>query len=178
MVKQHLRKMVVSGDHIVAPESGPPWIVLWDTAMRVDGNWSVVRAPNEANALERAAHFVKLGFVVFAIRDPSGTVVMNADDIARRFGPTEQKGPNGDSVADLRTVERMAHAILWSFVEKHQAAPGRMLAAATLHDLLAPHGVTRAEFERGVSFAKERGWLNVADGMLTLTQPGFAAATT
>jgi hypothetical protein len=177
MAKQHLRKMVVSGDHIVAPDSGPPWTVLWDTATRADGNWSIVRTPNEATALERAAHFVKLGFVVSAIRDPSGTVVMNAGDIARRFGPSEDKGPNGGPAANMPTPEDSAHAILRGFVEKHQATPGRMLAAATLRDLLAPNGVSRIEFERGVSFAKDHGWLNVADGVLTLTQPGYAAAT-
>jgi hypothetical protein len=176
MAKQHLRKMVVTGDHLVAPDGGPPWTVLWDTAAKADGNWSIVRTPNEATALERAAHFVKLGFVVHVIRDPSGAIVLNAREIARRFGPAEDKAPGGSPAASLPTAEESAHEILRGFVEKHHATPGRMLAATTLQAFLAPSGVTRIEFERAVNFAKDHGWLSVADGILTLTQAGYAAA--
>jgi hypothetical protein len=177
MAKQHLRKMVVTGDHLVAPDGGPPWTVLWDTAAKADGNWSIVRTPNEATALERAAHFVKLGFVVHVIKDPSGTIVLNAREIARRFGPTEDKASAGNPAANMPTAEESAHEILRGFVEKHLATPGRMLAAATLQAPLTANGVSRMEFERAVSFAKEHGWLSVADGVLTLTQAGYAAAT-
>jgi len=177
MAKQHLRKMVVSGDHLVAPDNGPPWTVLWDTAARGDGNWSTVRTPNEASALERAAHFMKLGFVVHAIKDPSGTVVLNAGELARRFAPADDTAPGSKPTVSMPTAEQSAHEILRGFVEKHQATPGRMLAAATLQAFLSPAGVTRMEFERAVSFAKEHGWLSVADGVLTLTQAGYAVAT-
>src|SRR6185437_6771283 len=87
------RKMIVRGDHLEAPETGPPWIVLWDTAARADDDWSTVRTQSESSALERAAHFVKLGFIVHAIKDPTGAVVMNAAEIAARFGAVEAPKP-------------------------------------------------------------------------------------
>jgi hypothetical protein len=176
MAKQHLRKMVVTGDHLVAADGGPPWTVLWDTAPRHDGNWSTVRTPNEATALERAAHFVKLGFVVHAIKDPAGSIAMDASEIARRFRIVEDNAPDGSPAPSMPTCEQSAHEILRGFVEKHQAKPGRMLAAATLRAFLSPSGVTRMEFEHAVSFAKDHGWLSVDDGVLTLTQAGYAAA--
>ena len=81
---QHYRKMVVTGDHL-NPAKSPPWTVIWDTVARADGCWSEHRSQNEATALEQAAHFVKLGFVVHEIRDPSGVVTMDAEAIEARF---------------------------------------------------------------------------------------------
>jgi len=135
-----------------------------------------VRTSNEMTALERAAHFVKLGFVVHAIKDPSGTTIMNAGEIKRRFSPAEDKALDGESPASSATTEQSAQDILRGFVDDYKATPGRMLAAATLHALLSPHGVTRIQFDRAVGYAKDHGWLSVADGVLTLTQAGYAAA--
>jgi hypothetical protein len=126
--------------------------------------------------MERAAHFVKLGFIVHAIKDPSGTIVMNAGEIARRFARNERRPPGGGSFASPQTAEQSARDILRGFVDDYKAAPGRMLAAATLHALLSPHGITRLQFDQAVGFAKEHGWLNVSDGVLTLTPAGHAAA--
>ncbi len=177
MAKQHLRKMVVTGDHLVAPDGGPPWTVLWDTAAKADGNWSIVRTPNEATALERAAHFVKLGFVVHVIKDPSGAIVLNAREIARRFGPAEDKATAGDPAANMPTAEEFGAR---NSARLRREASGDARAHARSGDAPAPlaaNGVSRMEFERAVSFAKEHGWLSVADGVLTLTQAGYAAAT-
>lgn len=173
---QHYRKMIVHGDHLEAADSGSPWTVLWDTVVRADGRWSTVRAQTEAAALERAAHFVKLGFVVHAIKNPSGAVVMDARAIDARFAPQDAPSRAG-SDRPVPSAEQSARDILRGFVDDHQAMPGRMLAAATLHALLSPHGVSQAEFARAVSYAKDHGWLSVGDGILTLTQAGYAAAT-
>ena len=43
--------------------------------------------PEIRNGLERAEHFLKLGFWVHAIKDPLGAVVMNQQAIASHFGP-------------------------------------------------------------------------------------------
>jgi hypothetical protein len=175
------RQIVVRGDHVGAPETGPPWTVLWDTTRRTDGHWSTAHAKSEAEALERAAHFVRLGFVVHAIKNPSGAVVMNAEDIAGRFGPTRatppRPAPEGEVRRAARSAEQSARDILRGFVEDHRATPGRMLAAAALQALPAQQGVSPAEFERAVGYAKDHGWLGVADGMLTLTQRGYTEAT-
>ena len=84
MVPKPRKKMIVSGDHI-EPDSGPCWSILWDTTLRAEGRWSTAEAKNEAAALERAAHFLKLGFAVHAINDPSGAMVMDAPAIVDRL---------------------------------------------------------------------------------------------
>jgi len=172
---QHYRKMVVHSDHLEAADTGPPWIVLWDTVARADGQWSTVRARTEAGALERAAHFVKLGFVVHEIKDPSGAVVMNAGAIAERFAAKEPARSSRESERPAPTAEQSAREILRGFVEEHRAVPGRMLATSALHALL--QGVGPTEFKLAVSFAKDHGWLSVGDGTLTLTHAGFTVAS-
>lgn len=170
------RQIVVRGDHVGALEKDPPWIVLWDTTRRTDGHWSTTHARTEAEALERAARFVRLGFIVHAIRNPSGIVVMDADDLAHRFSPTKDAPPPARE-RSVRSAEQSARDILRSFVEDYQATPGRMLAAATFQALPSQQGVSPAEFECAVSYAEEHRWLSAAQGMLTLTQAGYAEAT-
>jgi hypothetical protein len=144
--------------------------------VRADGQWSTVRAPSEATALERAARFVKLGFVVHAIKDPAGTVVMDSGAIAERFAAKEPARPPRDSGRPTPTAEQSARDILRGFVEEHQAVAGRVLAASALHALLSPQGVGPSEFKLAVSFARDHGWLSVGDGTLTLTQAGYTVA--
>jgi len=78
------KKMLVSGDHI-ASDTGERWSILWDTTSRPRGRWSSAEARTEAEALERAAHFRKLGFAVHAINDPTGATVMDAAGIRARL---------------------------------------------------------------------------------------------
>lgn len=63
------------------------WTVRWDVKRR-DGSdcWCTALAQTEAGALERAQHFIRLGFVVYAIRDPQGGVFMDEAHLAERFG--------------------------------------------------------------------------------------------
>jgi len=89
---KRLKKMIVSGDHIV-PDVGRPWTVLWDTSLRPEGRWSTAEAKSEAAALERAAHFRKLGFTVRAINDPSGVTVMDAAAIVSRLTRATDEEP-------------------------------------------------------------------------------------
>ena len=173
------RQIVVRGGSVGAPETGAPWIVLWDTTRRTGGHWSTAHAGSEAEALERAAHFVRLGFAVHAIKNPSGVVVMNAEDVAARFGPTRappRPTPESEVQHEPHSAEQSAREILRRFVEVHRATPGRMLTAAALQALPVQQGMSPAEFERAVGYAKDHGWLRVADGMLTLTQRGYAEA--
>ena len=165
----HYRKMVVHAGHLEASPQGPSWIVLWDTTKRPDGNWSTVRTDSEASALERAAHFVKLGFVVHAVKDPSGSVVMDAASVACRFGEAKS--------APTLSDEDVAGALIRGFVDGRQVMPGQMLGMSTLRSRLLPKGHSHDDFERAVSFARDHGWVSVADGILTLTQAGYAVAT-
>jgi hypothetical protein len=101
---------------------------------------------------------------------------MNAAEIAARFGVTEAPKPRrSDSAAP--SAEKSAHDILRGFVEDFRAMPGRMLAASAVHALLAPQGVSPAEFSAAVNYAEEHGWLKTANESLTLTQAGYAIAT-
>ena len=87
-----LKKMVVSGDH-VASDTGLRWSVLWDTAGCPEGRWSRAEAKTETEALERAAHFQRLGFAVHAINDPSGAMVMDSAAIDARLHPRPEEPP-------------------------------------------------------------------------------------
>ncbi len=108
---QYTHKAIIYGAPLAPPEQGPPWTVLWDTTARADGHWSTVHASSEAAALERAAHFVRLGFIVHAITNPSGIVVIDAEDIAHRFGPT-RKAPPPVPEREMSSAEQTAGDIL------------------------------------------------------------------
>jgi hypothetical protein len=175
------RKMMVSGDHIGPFDKGPPWCVLWDTTARTEGEWSIADAQSEATALERAAHFLRLGFAVHAIKDPSGIVVMDASAIVDRLHPTadEPVPPAHQRLSDTPerpSAEQSGRQLLRTFVDGYKATPGRMLAAVSLSALLLEHGMRPPEFERAVRYAKSHDWLIVADGTLTLTPVGYAIA--
>jgi len=174
---KHYRKMIVHGDHLEAPDSGPPWTVLWDTKAPANGEWSAAKAGSEQAALERAAHFVKLGFVVHAIKDPTGAVFMDQSAISGRFAAAEEKPRRRPSERSTPSAEQAARTILRGFVEEYRATPGRVLNASVLLALMAAQGVGPAELERAVSYAEEHGWLGVAADTLTLTQAGYTTAT-
>ena len=177
------RKMMVSGDHIGLFHKGPPWCVLWDTTARTEGEWSAADAKSEATALERAAHFLRLGFAVHAIKDPSGIVVMDASAIVDRLAPTpDEPAPPADErpsgTSERPSAEQSGRQLLRKFVDGYKATPGRMLAAVSLGALLSEQGMRPPEFARAVKYAKSHDWLIVADGTLTLTQEGYAIART
>jgi hypothetical protein len=177
---KHYRRMIVHGDHLEALDVGPPWTVLWDTTTPASGVWSVARAVSEHDALERAAHFIKLGFVVHAIKDPAGAVFMDHGAVTSRFAATEERprrrgaahaAPPAAPGAD-DTVRR----VLRGLVEDLGGKPGRAVSTAVLLALLATQGIDRATFDEAVSHAESQGWLGVATDTLTLTSAGYAAA--
>jgi hypothetical protein len=79
----------------VPPKANEEWIVWWDIH-KTTGGWSRATALTEAGALEQAQRFIKLGFFVYAIRDPSGAVYMGEEEIVTRFAavrPVTEKEP-------------------------------------------------------------------------------------
>lgn len=63
------------------------WTIWWDTQRRPGtGRWNTAAAPTEAGAVERALHFLKLGFFVHAIRNPDGSVFMDEAQINAHGG--------------------------------------------------------------------------------------------
>jgi hypothetical protein len=62
------------------------WTVTWDTS-RQSALFNTAYQKTEAEATDCAKRFLRLGFVVYSIRDPSGTEVMDETAIATRFKP-------------------------------------------------------------------------------------------
>jgi len=174
---KHYRKMIVHGDHLETPDGGPPWTVLWETKTPPDDRWSMARADTEHAAVERAAHFLKLGFVVHAIKDPTGTVFMDRGQITQRFGASEDRPRARTREHVAPTAEQIARQLLRSAIEEFQAGPGRALNLSVLRALASSGGVGPAEFERAMNFASEQGWIGLGAETLTLTPAGHAAAT-
>jgi hypothetical protein len=170
----YLRKQVVNADHFEAA-SGPPWTVHWETEARGDNHWNTVRTQTEAGALDCAAHFLKLGFVVHAIKDPFGTIVMDASSIKARYAPNTGAA-RGLPERRRTEPEYVARAMLRNFAEDRQPIPDLMVAAAALQTRLSALSLTAMEFDHGLSFAVGRGWLTVGEGLLTLTREGCVVA--
>jgi len=174
---KHYRKMIVHGDHLEAPDGGPPWTVLWETKAPADDRWSVARAETEHAAVERAAHFLKLGFVVHAIKDPTGVVFMEQGEISRRLGVTEGRPRTRAREHAAPTAAQAARQLLRGAIEELQAKPGRTLSLSVLRALASSAGIGPAEFERAVSHAADQGWLETGSETLTLTTEGYTAAS-
>ncbi len=171
------RKMIAHGDHLEAPDTGPPWTVLWHTKPPSDGRWSAATATSEQAAIERAAHFMKLGFVVHAIQDPSGAIAMDQAQMGARFGAAQEDPAKRRPKRGLPSAELVARAILRRIIDKFAGTPGRVLNASVLHALSSPEDASQAEAERALSYAIDRGWLTLEGEMLTLTSAGYAAAS-
>jgi hypothetical protein len=60
------------------------WIVTWDTS-RKPATFNTSYQKGEAEAIDCARKFLKLGFVVYSIKDPHGSEIMDEASIAERF---------------------------------------------------------------------------------------------
>jgi hypothetical protein len=62
------------------------WTIWWDMHRHsAKEGWSRAMEETEAQAVERAQRFLKLGFVVYEIRNPEGALFMDEAQIARRL---------------------------------------------------------------------------------------------
>jgi hypothetical protein len=69
-----------------AAEVTAPWTIWWDMHRRTGtAGWSRATEPTQDEALQRSERFLKLGFVVYAIRDPNGALFMDEAQITERF---------------------------------------------------------------------------------------------
>lgn len=75
--------------HVLAPEpdTGERWSVIWDITRKseTEGRNTALEKV-EAAALDRAKHMLSLGFVVYEIRAPSGSVFLEEAGIKQRLG--------------------------------------------------------------------------------------------
>jgi hypothetical protein len=62
------------------------WTIWWDMHRRAGAKgWSRATEPTQDEALQRTERFLKLGFVVYEIRDPAGATFMDEAQITERF---------------------------------------------------------------------------------------------
>jgi hypothetical protein len=88
-------------DQILSSETS--WSVFWDTRSSSDpARQNVALAGSEAEAMERTAHFLKLGFFVLCVKAPSGAVLMDKRDIADRFKHILPRPPSASEVERYR----------------------------------------------------------------------------
>jgi hypothetical protein len=68
-------------------DNGERWSVVWDTARKpgTDGRNTALEK-FESGALERARHMLRMGFIVYEIRQPSGTIFLEEEGVRERLG--------------------------------------------------------------------------------------------
>lgn len=80
-----------SWQHLSASEGddGKRWYIIWDTARRPEGdgrNTAVEKL--QSAALDRARHLLRMGFVVYEIREPSGALFLDESALLTQFAET------------------------------------------------------------------------------------------
>lgn len=69
-----------------ASEAKAQWTVSWDTARHAD-TFNTSCHKSEEEAIASARRFLRLGFVVYSIRDPSGIEKMDEPAINQQLAP-------------------------------------------------------------------------------------------
>lgn len=76
-----------------ADEARMGWTIWWDMHRRAGSEgWSRAVESSQDQALERAERFLKLGFVVYAIRSPRGEIVMDETQIVDHVAARDHLG--------------------------------------------------------------------------------------
>jgi hypothetical protein len=82
-------KASLSWQHLSARtlDTGERWSVIWDTKRKpgADGRNTAVEKVETA-ALDRARHILRMGFIVYEIRGPSGSLFLEEAGIRARLG--------------------------------------------------------------------------------------------
>ena len=68
-------------------DAGARWTIIWDTKRRpeIDSRNTAVEK-FETAALDRARHLLRMGFIVYEIREPQGAVFLEEAAIKQRLG--------------------------------------------------------------------------------------------
>ena len=68
------------------PEPTPSWTVIWNTSRHADASNKAQHMTEEA-AIDCARRFLRLGFIVYSIKDASGVETMNEATINKQLKP-------------------------------------------------------------------------------------------
>jgi hypothetical protein len=74
--------------HLSVSESddGKRWRIIWDTVRRAEDEVrSTAVEKTKSAALDRAHHMLRMGFIVYEIRDPSGAVFFDEPTVRAQF---------------------------------------------------------------------------------------------
>jgi hypothetical protein len=74
---------------LVPPEAdtGERWIVIWDTRERPSiGSRNKAVEKSESDAVERVRRFLSMGFFVYELRGPSGSILLDETGIKQQIG--------------------------------------------------------------------------------------------
>jgi hypothetical protein len=63
------------------------WTVIWDTRRQPDA-FNTAHHKAQEDAVDCAKRFLRLGFLVYSIRDPDGVEIMDEAAIGERLKPT------------------------------------------------------------------------------------------
>lgn len=89
-------------------DSGERWTVIWDTTRITESDaHNKAVEQYESAALDRAKHLLRMGFIVYEIRDPAGAVFLAEDEIKRRVGAEP-----GSEAAAARLPPRDTHGVI------------------------------------------------------------------
>jgi hypothetical protein len=74
-------------------DDGKRWRIIWDTTRRMaDEVRSTAAEKTKGAALDRARHMLRMGFIVYEIRDPSGAIFLDEPAMRAEFGKAELEG--------------------------------------------------------------------------------------
>lgn len=77
------------------PDVDTRWTIIWDTKRNPEAAGRNTAAErSETSALDRARHILRMGFVVYEVRDPSGALFLAEAAIRRKFGLSAE--PQGE----------------------------------------------------------------------------------
>lgn len=67
-------------------DDGKRWSIVWDTARRPENeSRNTAAEKSKSAALDRARHMLRMGFVVYEIREPSGALFLDETAIGKQF---------------------------------------------------------------------------------------------
>ena len=68
-------------------DDGKRWSIIWDVARKAGvEHRNTALEKHETGALDRARHMLRMGFIVYEIREPSGSVFLEEAGLRERFG--------------------------------------------------------------------------------------------
>jgi hypothetical protein len=88
--KEWLRKPRSSSNwhhlSVSVADNGERWSIVWDTERKPGtDNRNTALEKLESGALDRARHMLRMGFIVYEIRRPSGALYLEEADLRQRF---------------------------------------------------------------------------------------------